>query len=114
MAAIYLPLFAGVYHYGYGIELDPGRKFRLEFHWNPRDDDDAGAWRIDLYDSANAGLVLGTKLARGRDLWGRYRHKAGMPRGTLDVVAVDATGGEAGADDLGVRVLVTYDSEGRA
>lgn len=108
MADLFLPLFAGVYHYGYGFEFDPGRKHIVEFHFNPRDDEPLGSWRIDLYDAARVPLVLGTKLARGRDLWKRYRYKAGMPRGELYVVAVDASGGEAGQDDLGVRVLVKY------
>lgn len=108
MAERILPTIAGIYAFRYAVDIErDGTTRRLEFKFNPAD----RFWYLDLRDSANRPLVLGMRLSLGRDKWRRYKYRDGVPRGRLDVVDVTGEGVEAGADDLGVRVLVRYDAE---
>lgn len=108
MAERILPTAAGIYAFRYSVDLElDGTSRTLEFKFNPAD----GFWYLDLRNAANEPLVLGMRLALGKNKWKRYKYMDGVPKGSLDVVDVSGEGREAGADDLGVRVLVQYDAE---
>lgn len=80
---------------------------KLAAHWNTR----GGFWSIDIYDSSDAPIVLGLKMALGTGLLNRYA-SAKLPRGEL--VLVDTTGAldTVGYEDLGSIVHLVYMDEG--
>lgn len=113
MALYNLPTFAGLYHYGYAIDLDQnGTTFRVELHHNPKDVTGTtdGAWWIDLRKADGTPLVLGLKLSLGRNKLRRYRYRDGMPLGDLHVVDSSGFDVEPGRDELGARVVLQYET----
>lgn len=115
MAISNLPIFAGVFHYGYRIDLDgDGLVRRIEFHFNPRDVTGThdGAWSMDLLRSDGTALVRGLKLSLGRNKLRRFRYRDGMPAGDIHVVDSSGFDIEPGRDDFGTRVVVQYETEG--
>lgn len=112
MAIRNLPTFAGLYHYAYQVDLDgDGITRRLEIRHNPRDvtANATGAWWLDLFRADGTALVLGVKLALGRDKLRRFAYIDGMPAGMLHVVDSSGTHVEPGRDDLGGRVVLQYE-----
>ena len=112
MATVNLPTFAGVYHYGYAIDLDSdGITRRLEFHLNPADVTGTvdGAWWLDMFRIDGTPLLLGLKLALGRNKLARFKHIDGMPAGEIHVVDSSGFDYEPGRDELGARVVVQYE-----
>lgn len=112
MAIANLPLFAGIYHYGFVIDLDrDGITRRLELRFNPRDvtGTDDGAWWLNMFRADGTVLLAGLKLSLGRNKFARFHYRAGMPKGELHVVDSSGFGVEPGRDELGARVVVQYE-----
>jgi hypothetical protein len=112
MAIRVLPTFAGLYHYGYLVDLDrDGVRRRVEIRHNPRDTQGTtdGAWYLDLLSIDGTALVRGVKLALGRNKLARYKYREGMPAGDLHVVDSSGQGHECGRDELGARVVLQWE-----
>lgn len=112
MAVRNLPTFAGLYHYGYPIDLDQnGTTFHVEIHYNPKDVTGSaeGAWWMDLRRSDGTAIVLGLKLALGRNKLQRFRYRSGIPLGDIHVVDSSGLHVEPGRDDFGSRVVLQYE-----
>lgn len=76
-------------------------KYYLEIKYNSRN----GVWVLDLYeDATRAPLALGLPILLGQDLLEPYNFGIG----SLAAVDLSAQGKDAGADDLGERVVLCW------
>lgn len=100
----YLPVNGELPHHVFFVQLD-GTTYGFELRWNTR----AQGWFLSVLDAQGNLLLAGRRLVIGWGLTGRFRLRdKRLPPG--DVMAIDTSGQgkEAGLDDLGTRVVVTY------
>lgn len=102
MATLILPTRTDLAIYRERVDLE-GDTFTLDFQYNSRE----GAWYFDLLDADATPIRSGIRVVVGVPLL-RLIHGAGKPAG--EMMATDQSGEdqEAGAEDLGDRVLLTY------
>ncbi|TPV96234.1 MAG: hypothetical protein B7733_05860 [Myxococcales bacterium FL481] len=114
MATYNMPLFPALSHYRYKLVIDPAiGQSVVEIHWSPADTTAGtdGAWHMNLLTPGGDPLVMGIKLALGKDLLARYQYDSRVPKVKLNVVETGGTGQEAGRDDLKSRVLVQFERD---
>lgn len=76
-------------------------KYYFEARYNSRN----GVWTLDMYDDATrAPIVLGMALVLGQDLLAPYN----LGIGSLGLVDTSAQSKDAGADDMGDRVVLCW------
>lgn len=79
-------------------------KYRLEARWNDRSE----SWTLDIIrDADEETLVVGVPLLIGQDILKPYA----LGIGGMAVTDLANTGLDAGPEDLGTRVIVTWFSE---
>jgi|SRR5579859_6612007 len=102
MATVNLPLVPSVANYRVGTSLD-GTQYILDVRWNGR----ANAWSMDVLAADQTPIRMGLKLVLGIIIGGRVVDPA-FPTGLL--IAIDTSGQnlDAGFDDMGTRVIVSY------
>jgi hypothetical protein len=103
MPAVRLPLSPSNPNYGFAIDL-AGITYSLGFRWNERD----AAWYMDVVDVDGKMVAAGLKLVLGQ--WVGFRHVAvpNFPRGVFILGDSSGQNVDAGLDDLGARVQVTF------
>lgn len=90
----------------FSIELDLVT-YGFEFRWNERE----SCWYCTLRDGEGTVLVAGRKVVLGM-LFHKFRSKPGVPQlGDVYVTDTDGTELDAGLEDLGRRVKLTYASD---
>lgn len=101
-----LPITQDGSWFQFSIELDQVT-YGFEFRWNERE----GCWYLTLRDGEGNALLSSRKVVLGA-LFRKYRGTAGVPQ-LGDVYVFDTSGGEldAGLEDLGRRVVLTYASD---
>ncbi len=99
-----LPIVREGPYFGFSCELD-SVTYQFTFRWNGRD----GSWFMDLADGEGTVLVAGVKVVLGVFLGLKHWNQS-FPPGMF--LAIDTSGAdeEAGFDDLGKRVVVSYTS----
>jgi hypothetical protein len=80
-----------------------GRTYLLKFDYGQRDD----AWYLSIYDQDEDPIVCGKRVSIGVSLL-RGEVDSRLPRGILMAVDTTEQHGEAGLEDLGARVKLTY------
>lgn len=82
-----------------------GQVFQLSIRYNTR----AAMWRMDLLDDSGAALAAGLSLRNaGIPANGALLFQRGYPQGMLAAVPSDTSTEDAGLEELGARVLLTY------
>lgn len=101
-----LPITQDGSWFQFSIELDQV-SYGFEFRWNERE----GCWYLTLRDGEGNALVSSRKVVIG-PLFRNFRGTAGvMQTGDVYVVDTSGTGLDAGLEDLGRRVVLTYASD---
>lgn len=97
-----IPVISDNRNYEFRISLD-GVFFTLAFRFNFR----MNRWFMDVKDSEDVPLIMGTPLLQGSDLIDRFK-AAALPAGHFFVLNLENETIEAGADDLGANSLLLY------
>lgn len=97
-----LPLVPSVPWYRVGTTLETVH-YLLDVRWNSRD----SAWYMDVLAQDETPIVVGLKLVLGVNL-GQFCTDPLFQNGMLRVTDTSGQGLDAGFDDLGARVVVTY------
>jgi len=100
-----LPLIPSEPHYRFSTELG-GVVFIIEMRWNTRD----AAWYMSVFDETEIPILSGMKLVLGA-LLGRRSVDPRRPGGAFVISDLSGSGTEAGFDDIGERVVVSFFSE---
>lgn len=106
MATVVIPLVPGpdVPPTVQGIVLD-GVPYQLETRWNAR----AQLWFLSLYDSDGVAVAASLGIANsGLPINAAIYRQQGVPQGGFWALAQREPDRDAGADELGGRVVVTY------
>lgn len=107
MATLVIPLEPGpdVPPTVQALVLD-GVTYQLETRWNAR----AGLWFLSLADSEGAAIANSLPIANsGLPINAVVYRQEGQPPGGLWAIALASPQTDAGADELGGRVVVTYE-----
>lgn len=96
----------GLFGFTFRIALD-GTFYRMQYKWNIRDN----SWYLDIGNDAGVATVRNLRMVIGTDILEPNRAQGSelVPQGTLSVVDTTNSGVEAEREELGGRVLVTYD-----
>lgn len=90
----------------FSVELDQVT-FGFEFRWNERE----ACWYVTLKDGEGNAIVSGRKVVIG-GLFRKFRSRSGAPQlGDVYVTDTSGAGVDAGLEDLGRRVKLTYSSD---
>lgn len=102
MATVIVPTKTDLAIYREQVDLE-GVTYTLDFQYNSRE----GAWYFDLLDAEGTAIRPGVKVVVGVPL---LRLVQGAARPAGEMLALDQSGEdeEAGLEDLGDRVLLTY------
>lgn len=91
----------------YSIEIDLDEvTFNLDFEWNDRDQ----GWYMSIADVNGVALVSGRRVIIGYPLFDAYAD-ARLPAGAFLALDTSDSDTEAGLNDLGDRVILTYSTE---
>jgi len=102
MATLILPVDNSSASYDFQVQLE-NAWYRIELYFNFR----VGYWFLSCYDGSENMLVAGRKVVLGANLLGRGVDPA-LPPGFIFAVDTSGQNLDAGYDDLGGRVLLTY------
>lgn len=90
------------------VTLD-GSVFQLYIRYNER----AGMWRLDVQDDTGVTLAAGLSMRNaGIPANGAVLGLEGLPPGILSAIPLADRTVDAGLEELGARVLLTYQSRG--
>lgn len=78
---------------------------KVDVHWNSQDDDNVGAWYIDIRTQDDEAIAIGIKIVLGVNLARASTHPF-LQKYLLTVIDTTALGRDAGYDDLGARIAV--------
>lgn len=82
-----------------------GQVFQLVLRYNTR----AAMWRVDILDDSGAALAAGLSARNtGCPINGALLFQQGFPLGMLCATPSDTSTADAGLEELGGRVLLTY------
>ena len=102
MASYVLPLRTDLPAYRFQVELE-GRTYGLRLRWNER----AAAWFLSVLTADDALLLSGVKVVVGVPLLRRHVDSR-LPPGELMALDTARADAEAGLEELGARVVLTY------
>lgn len=89
--------------YEFRVDLD-GVTFSISIRINGR----SNRWIMDVKDTDDNPLVMGTPLLQGTDLIDRFKDQR-LPAGHFIMQSLEDETREAGADDLGENSLLLYE-----
>lgn len=101
--SLILPVDVTEPHSSVGVQLD-GASYVLTLAWNVRDE----SWYLTVGDADDVPVASGVRVTLGAFLGRHLRYQGRMPPGAFNAVDTSGKGAEAGRDDLGQRVLLTY------
>jgi hypothetical protein len=108
-ARIVLPEWLGVTPTAFAFTVAlSGQIYRVRLLWNPRANENAGCWMVDLRAKNGTAIVLGVRLLLTDDLWGLWRYDTRIPPGALRVRRTDGGTSDPGAADLAGAVALEY------
>lgn len=115
MSLYIIPTVPGAVDYDFGTTIE-GVGYIIAVKWNPRDKAmdakgnviTAGAFYFDIYDAGSKPLATGIKVVLGTYLGRRYAGIQLFKDGVFTAYDTSGTGIDAGASDLGSRVLLLY------
>lgn len=102
MAILEIPTFTDPSNYTEEVELDEA-VFVLSFNFNSRDD----RWYLDVLDQNDNQLRSSIRLVSGFPLFARWQIR-GRPDGELTMIDPSGQDIEAGIDNIGIEVFLTY------
>lgn len=97
-----LPIVQEGPHFRFVTELD-GVAYSFEFRWNDREE----AWFVTVGDGEGTPIAASVRVVVNWPLLARFADPR-LPTGVLLALDTEARDREAGYEDLGRRVLVTY------
>lgn len=82
-----------------------GVPYQLTLRWNER----AGLWRMDIADVSGNVLAAGLAVrSAGLPITTALYRREGLPPGLFVAVPTSDAGSDAGVEELGLRVVLTY------
>lgn len=102
MSEVSIPIPVGALDVEFSAELDDVT-YQMRLRWNPRTE----GWFLTLMDGDGNAIASSIRVVVG---WPLLSHVRGTVRPPGELVAIDTSGTdtEAGRDDLGKRVQLTY------
>lgn len=98
-----MPVTSTPFVYEFRVDLD-GVTFSISIRINGR----SNRWIMDVKDTDDTPLVMGTPLLQGADLIDRFKDQR-LPEGHFIMQSLEDETREAGIDDLGENSLLLYE-----